>query len=132
MPRTLESLRDLVVGIVADTFSEHRIDVPPLTSVYVDRYDTGGRFVPHTDREIYGPVVVGVSLGNGWGTLSFADGRETEVGAEVHPRSVYLMAEPLRFAPWTHRFELSEGRRWAVTYRSGAASHFGHRSTVPR
>lgn len=129
MPSALESLRDQITCVVSDTFRDHRFDVPPLTSVYVDRYDEGGHFVPHTDREIYGPVVVGASLGNGWGTLTFADGEGAQVSADLFAQSVYLMAPPLRLAPWTHSFKLHQGQRWAVTYRSVAGGSHAERST---
>lgn len=131
MPPALTSLRDLLAETVTDTFDEHRTDMPPMTSVYIDRYDEGGRFVAHTDREIYGPVVAGVSLGDGWGTLTFANRNGDVVRTELHSRSVYLMGEPLRFPPWTHRFDLHEGRRWAVTYRSGATEGTRTSRSIP-
>lgn len=131
IPPALTSLRNMLAETVTDTFDQHRTDMPPMTSVYIDRYDKGGRFVAHTDREIYGPVVAGVSLGDGWGTLTFADGDGAEVRAELRSRSVYLMTEPLRFPPWTHRFELRSGRRWAVTYRSGATKRTSYEPLQP-
>ena len=92
----------------------------PLTSVYVDRYDSHGHFVAHTDRSIYGPFIVGVTVGDGFGDLIFEDGT-----GEVHPVrltscSMYLMGPPLRYDPWQHRFQLLAGTRYAITFRSAA------------
>lgn len=90
-----------------------------LTSVYVDRHRPGGQFPAHTDRDIYGPLVVCVSLGRGTAHLRYASGPD-EVHVRVPPGSVYALCGPARHAPWTHEVVTTSDHRWAITFRTAA------------
>ena len=89
------------------------------TSVYVDWYEAGGYFVPHVDRESYGPVIAGVSVGAGAAALAFLHEGEPEAGGRlgVEPRSLYAFFGPIRYAPWKHRATDVTGRRFSITFR---------------
>lgn len=91
------------------------------TSVYVDRYLAGGSFVPHVDRDCYGPVVAGVSVGPGSCLLSFRSGGRTAVGHVLHPGSLYVFSADLRRPPFTHAISSVTDLRFGVTFRFTAA-----------
>jgi hypothetical protein len=121
MPMPLRTLRDAVeealrLAPLAKAETEER-----LTSMYVDRYDAGGTFVPHTDRDCYGPVIAGVSLGRGTARLTFFGPRST-FDVTVPPCSLYFFSGPIRSAPWTHAVTSITDRRYAITFRSDARS----------
>ena len=91
------------------------------TSVYIDRFDAGGSFVPHTDRACYGPLVAGVSVGASSCLLRFEDptsGRAFQV--QVRPGALYLFCDEIRRPPWVHSTSEVTGRRWVVTLRTAA------------
>jgi len=123
IPRVIDEIRALVNShlSLALTTMCPEFQWSTLTSVYVDRYDPNGRFVAHTDRAIYGPIIVGVSVGPGVGTLTFENGLEGCHSARLTPRSMYVMSPPLRDDPWVHSFQLEVGRRYAISFRSPAS-----------
>ena len=91
------------------------------TSVYVDWYEAGGHFVPHVDRDIYGPIIAGVSAGTGSVALEFVrnDVPDRVVGRLiVEPRSLYAFYGPIRYEPWLHQVRDVDGRRFGITFRS--------------
>ena len=103
----------------SDLWSQTSTQRQPFTSVYVDRYPTGGTFVQHTDRDIYGPVVAGISLGQGSCRMTFKTPAEN-LEFTLHPRSLYVFAGQLRHAPVTHGIDQVSGERYAVTFRTAA------------
>lgn len=111
VPPQLGPLLRLVNAIAQETF----------TSIYVDRYPPGGRFVAHTDRSCYGAVIAGVSLGTGTSSIKFTDG-DDELLVKLEARSLYRFSGPLRFEPWTHSVDQVTGSRYGVTFRSARAN----------
>ena len=89
------------------------------TSVYADHYECGGRFVPHIDRDCYGPLVAGVSIGEGTATLRFSK-HDAHIDAHLQPGSLYVFGPPLRYRPWQHEIFDVTGRRFGVTLRTGS------------
>lgn len=123
-PTTGPPIPDFLVtlGVAArdevETMTSERHD---FTSVYLDRFDAGGYFVPHTDRACYGPLVVGVSLGDASCTLQFENpdtDRAFRVG--LSPGSLYAFSGVIRESPWLHSTSGVMARRWAVTFRTAA------------
>lgn len=109
---------------VAATFPELPLSASAaqLTSVYVDRYPAGGLFVPHTDRNSYGPAIAGVSVGPGTSVLEFLrpDRSDEPTGVTLRPGSLYVFFGEIREAPWLHRLVSVTDRRFGITYRSAA------------
>ena len=89
------------------------------SSIYVDLYEEGGSFVPHTDRPIYGPYVLGMSFGVGSCEIVFSSA-DSEYRLTLPPRSVYCFGPPLRNEPWVHEVVGVTGRRFGVTFRTEA------------
>jgi len=92
----------------------------PLTSIYVDRYPTGGHFVPHVDRAIYGPVIAGLSVGPGSCRLRFLRGGLVLREQVLAPRSLYAFTGALRWAPVEHEVVEVRDLRYGITMRAGA------------
>lgn len=90
------------------------------TSVYVDRYETGGAFVAHADRPCYGPVVAGVSVGTGACRLTFRLDGEAVYRRTLAPGSLYAFTGILREPPCTHEVDSVTGLRYGVTFRTAA------------
>jgi len=105
-------------------YAEVGVDPPeaPLSSVYVDWYELGSFFVPHTDRVGYGPVVAGLSVGKGVITMRWSDGGVVH-DVVIEPRSLYLFCGPIRYEPWTHSVIEVTDRRFGITMRSRGAGH---------
>lgn len=96
-----------------------RLAEVPFTSVYVDHYVEGGLFVPHVDRDCYGPVVLGISAGPGHATLGFVH-REGILPARsiaLEPRSLYAFCGAVRWEPWLHSVGDVTGTRFGISYR---------------
>ncbi|MGH9124718.1 MAG: alpha-ketoglutarate-dependent dioxygenase AlkB [Acidimicrobiales bacterium] len=91
----------------------------PFSSVYVDRYPRSGTFMAHTDRDCYGAVVVGVSIGPGSCTMHFEIEGQA-IAFALHPGSLYVFAGSLRRPPYTHRVDSVSDERFGVTFRSTA------------
>jgi hypothetical protein len=92
----------------------------PFTSVYVDRYPSDGHFVPHTDRDCYGPVVACVSGGVGSCQLHFSEPSGGAVSFTLRPGSLYAFTGPLRHHPWVHSVDGVDGVRYAISMRNAA------------
>jgi alkylated DNA repair dioxygenase AlkB len=118
IPQELAVLRD----IIEDYFIEDRdTDAPYFTSVYVDSYKDGGGFVPHVDRDCYGPVVAAISVGEGSATLRFINNETGETfDFRAYPGSLYFMSGASRYDPWEHSVIDVEGHRYSVTFRNAA------------
>lgn len=95
------------------------------TSVYVDRYPRDGRFVPHTDRDCYGPVVAGVSGGVGSCRLSFSGPGGETLHFTLRPGSLYAFTGNLRYTPWVHYVDNVDDVRYAISFRNAVAGLTG-------
>jgi len=126
MPPELETLAASVTDRLqtADGLRTPTSPAPnAFTSVYVDRYPAGGKFVAHTDRDIYGPVVAGVSIGPGSCTLTFLFEGKPVFEHELRPRSLYAFAGRLRAAPCLHQVTGVSDVRFAISFRYAATGH---------
>jgi hypothetical protein len=124
MPPELVEVRDRAEEVLGSSTDGHlkRVAAARFTSVYVDHYEEGGLFVPHADRDCYGPIVVGVSIGPGSANLDFVnrDGAEPPHSIRLEPRSLYAFCGQVRWEPWLHRVTDVTGTRFAVSYRQPA------------
>ncbi len=127
IPAPLAALRDGIVAAIDREGWWSLLEAQPqaMTSVYVDRYEAGGSFVAHTDRDFYGPVVAGVSVGPGEARISFTCTGAPAKRVLLPPRSLYLFAGRLRHPPWQHSIDDVTGLRFGVTFRS-ADRHSGY------
>jgi hypothetical protein len=132
MPRELAELASSVQQRIVGDGCRSEMGVEPVafTSVYVDRYPIGGSFVAHTDRECYGPVVAGVSIGPGSCRICFEAPDRPPFMVDLAPRSLYVFTGDLRRTPWTHRIESVSDERFGVTFRSAAPNLTLHGPTV--
>jgi len=90
------------------------------TSVYVDRYECGGSFQPHVDRDGYGPVVAGYSIGPGRALLTFASDVGIIQQIDLEPRSMYAFRGALRAEPVVHSVSGVSDLRFGITFRTAA------------
>lgn len=128
MPAPLAALAARVDGALGEFHAVRAATGPPLprfTSVYADRYPLGGSFFPHTDRDCYGPVVAGVSVGPGSCRITFASDGVVDVDHLLEPGSLYVFAGRLRAAPCVHSVSDVTDLRFGVTYRF-ASTEPGH------
>jgi hypothetical protein len=120
IPAPLEDLRSTASAAVRELgLDELGESGPPnFTSVYADRFEPGARFVPHVDRDIYGPVVATVSIGCQV-TVRFSDGAGERVDLAVPGGSIYAFWPPLRYLPWVHQVLPVSARRLSISFRTG-------------
>lgn len=123
MPSLIAELADQLDRAVQETLDADRVALPSerrnLTSVFIDWYDDGGSFVPHTDRDGYGPVVVGLSVGDGSGLMTFSNPEDgQQFSFRIASRSAYLFRGPVRDRPWVHAISDVTGMRVSLTFRS--------------
>lgn len=120
--------------------TQARLGPAGFTSLYADRFAPGGRFVPHADREIYGPLVATLSLGAP-ATVRFSrrpdvastdepepgpnddsgDDRSLSVDLRLAPGDLYAFWPPMRHAPWVHEVLPVEEPRISVSLRTAAS-----------
>lgn len=97
-----------IAGIVADE----------VVQSLVTRYPVGAGIGWHRDKPIYGPTVIGVSLG---GACRFklrpVERPRDVVTIHVPPRSLYVMSGPAR-SEWEHSIPSVTAERWSVTLRT--------------
>jgi hypothetical protein len=125
VPGPLAALAERVgttLGAEASVVDCAGAELPPFTSVYADRYPVGGSFFPHTDRDCYGPVVAGVSVGPGSCRITFECEGAVEVDQVLEPGSLYVFAGRLRDIPYVHRISEVTDLRFGVTYRSASTA----------
>jgi alkylated DNA repair dioxygenase AlkB len=90
-----------------------------LAECLLNRYEPGAIIQPHLDKPVW-EHVVGISLGAA-ATMIFRHGRSgEEVGVELPPRSMYLLAGDARHL-WQHGLPPMAGTRWSITFRSFSA-----------
>ena len=126
LPDLVARLRDRVGELAASLPFEDQLGWLPqvdFTSVYVDRYFSGGRFFPHTDGEdAYGPVIAGASIGPGhamfrlWGNVEVD--RTPDAEFLLEPNSVYMFFGPIRNKPWLHAISDVTDLRYGITMRT--------------
>jgi len=126
LPEPLADLRDRAQDALRTSGHTEleRLAEAPFTSVYVDRYEAGGLFVPHVDRNCYGPIVVGVSAGPGEADLGFVHrtGELAPMSIPLAPRSLYAFCGAVRWEPWLHHVADVTANRFGITYRQPAVA----------
>jgi len=134
MPDELVSVRDRAqeVLLASDDADLRALVEAPFTSVYVDHYEHDGRFVPHADRDCYGPVVLGISAGPGLATLGFVhrDGALPSRSFQVEPGSLYAFCGDFRWEPWLHQVSDVTDTRFGISYRQPATERRRHSRSV--
>ena len=112
LPATLEPVRARAAALVGRPPAE-------LDEVLVTHYPPGAGIGWHRDAPMFGPEVVGVSLGAP-ARLRFQRRRGSQrETAEVAlaPRSAYVLAGAARSA-WQHSVPPLRADRWSITFRS--------------
>lgn len=120
MPLFLRELRD------ASTAALGR-PAEPFAQVSVQRYPPGAGIGAHKDAPMFGPEVVGVSLG-AEGRLIFRRGPEKEE-LRLAPGSLVLLSGPAR-SQWTHEMPPVKATRYSIYFRTLKASS-SRRSSTP-
>jgi alkylated DNA repair protein (DNA oxidative demethylase) len=89
-----------------------------LAETLVSRYPPGAGIGWHRDAPMFGPVVIGISLGAPC-VMRFRRGVSgpTELLAELEPRSAYILAGAAR-ASWRHSIPPVKALRHSVTFRT--------------
>lgn len=112
IPPILQRL--LVVAAAELAVHGARIPQAEFRSIYINRYDADGSINPHWDREHFGEVVAGISLGAP-ATLHFYDKDakdDTVLTLELGPESLYAFWGQIRHKPWVHTLDVTAGRRY--------------------
>lgn len=112
LPASLSWLRDRCAS-----FAE--APATALVQALVSRYPSGAGIGWHRDAPMFGPKVVGVSLGAAC-RMRFRRGGgapRQRYDLDVAPRSAYLLSGEARSA-WQHSIPSTEGLRYSVTFRS--------------
>ena len=112
VPGWLEPLRSRAGQLVG-------IEPARLVEVLCSRYPPGAGIGWHRDAPMFGPEVVGVSLGSAC-RMRFqrgkGEGRET-YALLLPPRSAYVLAGEAR-AQWQHSIPATPEPRYSVTFRT--------------
>ncbi|MDP9404325.1 MAG: alpha-ketoglutarate-dependent dioxygenase AlkB [Actinomycetota bacterium] len=90
-----------------------------LAEVLVSRYPPGAGIGWHRDAPMFGPVVVGVSLGASC-TMRFrrqAGGVHRTFAMELAPRSAYVLSGAARWS-WQHAIPPVSEQRYSITFRT--------------
>jgi DNA oxidative demethylase len=112
LPPSLEPVRARAAGLVGRPPEE-------LAEVLVTRYPPGAGIGWHRDAPMFGPEVVGVSLGAGC-RLRFQrrrGGQRETYDAVLTPRSAYVLAGAARSA-WQHSIPPVTAERYSLTFRT--------------
>ena len=112
LPTALSWLRDR-----AAEFAE--VGAEDLAEILISRYPPGATIGWHRDAPMFGPKIVGVSLGSAC-RMRF-ERRAGDVrrvyGLELAPRSVYLLDGKARSA-WRHSIPATKNLRYSITFRT--------------
>ena len=112
LPTALSWLRDR-----AAEFAE--VAAEDLAEILISRYPPGATIGWHRDAPMFGPKIVGVSLGSTC-RMRF-ERRAGDVrrvyALELAPRSVYLLAGKARSA-WRHSIPATKSLRYSITFRT--------------
>jgi DNA oxidative demethylase len=94
------------------------IDAADVVQSLVIRYPVGAGIGWHRDKPIYGPTVVGISLGGACRLKLRPRGEtRTAVTIELPPRSLYVLSGAAR-SDWEHSIPPVKEERWSVTLRT--------------
>lgn len=99
------------------------LDPATLAQVLVARYPPGATIGWHRDAPMFGPTVVGVSLG-GAAVMRFRHGTPPDrviYRLALAPRSGYVIAGAAR-AAWQHSLAPTPGLRYSITFRTVRAA----------
>lgn len=112
IPAWLVPLRDRAAALGG-------VDAAALTQCLVSQYPPGAGIGWHRDAPMFGPVVIGVSLG---GTCRFKLRRTIEGVPRVYealldPRSAYVLAGEARQS-WQHTIPPVRALRYSITFRT--------------
>ena len=107
-PGWLLPLRERAAGLIG-------VEPQALEEVLVTEYPLGAGIGWHRDAPMFGPAVVGVSLGSA-AKLRFRRAGETSA-AVVEPRSAYVLDGPAR-KQWQHSIPGGKALRYSITFRT--------------
>ncbi|WP_373048778.1 alpha-ketoglutarate-dependent dioxygenase AlkB [Vulgatibacter sp.] len=112
LPSWLHALREKAAAIGG-------LEAAALGQCLVSRYPPGAGIGWHRDAPMFGPVVVGISLG---AACRFKLRRTVEEGPEVYaatlePRSAYVLGGEARTA-WQHTIPAVKALRHSITFRT--------------
>lgn len=95
-------------GFEAETFDQ----------AIVRRYRAGDDITPHTDAPVFGPDILGLSLGS-TARLDFqrTDDKSQRFSITLPPRSLYVLEGEIR-SEWKHRVPPVRELRYSITFRS--------------
>jgi alkylated DNA repair dioxygenase AlkB len=112
LPDELAWLRDRAAGLAG---------LPPgkLAQTLVSRYPPGAPIGWHRDAAIFGPTLIGVSLGaSSRLRLRSHEGEERRsFELELEPRSAYVLSGPSR-SEWQHSIPPVKDLRYSITFRT--------------
>jgi DNA oxidative demethylase len=109
IPPWVSELRDrgaAAAGLEAAAFEQ----------VLIARYGAGAGIGWHRDAPMFGPVVLGFSLGAAV-RMRFRDENGSSAEAILEPRSLYILSGPAR-SRWQHSIPPVKSLRYSVTFRS--------------
>ena len=108
LPDYLRELRDRAAKAVG-------LPPEPFVQASVALYPAGAGIGRHKDAPMFGPEVIGVSLG-AEARLVFKRGADKHV-RRLEPGSLILLSGPAR-SEWTHELPPVKATRWSVYYRT--------------
>lgn len=103
-----------------------------LVEVLVSRYPSGAGIGWHRDAPMFGPTVIGVSLG-GSCTMRFrrqAGGQRRSFAMEIASRSAYVLSGAARWS-WQHSILSTTDLRYSITFRTVRERARGGKSNDP-
>jgi alkylated DNA repair dioxygenase AlkB len=112
LPEELSGLRARAAALVG-------VEPEELAEILVSRYPAGAGIGWHRDAPMFGPAIVGVSLGAP-APLRFQRGKGPErrvFELEVAPRSAYVLSGAAR-STWQHSIPAAKGLRYSITFRT--------------
>ena len=112
LPEELSALRARAAQLAG-------VEPEELAEILVSRYPAGAGIGWHRDAPMFGPAIVGVSLGAP-APLRFQRGKGPErrvFELEVAPRSAYVLSGAARSA-WQHSIPATKALRYSITFRT--------------
>ena len=112
LPEELSALRARAAQLAG-------VEPEELAEILVSRYPPGAGIGWHRDAPMFGPAIVGVSLGAP-APLRFQRGKGPErrvFELEVAPRSAYVLSGAARSA-WQHSIPATKALRYSITFRT--------------
>ena len=112
LPEELSALRARAAQLAG-------VEPEELAEILVSRYPAGAGIGWHRDAPMFGPAIVGVSLGAP-APLRFQRGKGPErrvFELEVAPRSAYVLSGAARSA-WQHSIPVTKALRYSITFRT--------------